>query len=296
MSLFVSGKLFYKAGEGSGGGGGSDLHNLGYYADLTALQTAHPTGTDGDYAILGSTDTIWVWDSGTSAWVDSDQKGQVTSVNGQTGDVVLDLLPSQTGQSGKFLTTDGTDASWSDTIGQSLYIKSASLYYAGVVGLKGYNNNNDILQMNMIPSSGIFELEVKNNSNTRTGYYRFDSAISPVQNTYTLGKSTNLWANIYTAKINNGADITVPAVSGEMAVKQVNTTITLTAAGWSSNTQTVNVTGMTATGVVLVSPDPTDQSAYTSAGVLCTAQAAGTLTFTCSTTPSADLSVNVVML
>ena len=90
MSLFVSGKLFYKAGEGSGGGG-SDPHNLGYYADLTALQTAHPTGTDGDYAILGSTDTIWVWDSGTSAWVDSDQKGQVTSVNGQTGDVVLNL-------------------------------------------------------------------------------------------------------------------------------------------------------------------------------------------------------------
>lgn len=86
MSLFVSGKLFYKAGEGSGGGG-SDPHNLGYYADLTALQTAHPTGTDGDYAILGSTDTIWVWDSGTSAWVDSDQKGQVTSVNGQTGAV-----------------------------------------------------------------------------------------------------------------------------------------------------------------------------------------------------------------
>lgn len=110
--MFVETKFFHKAGEGSGGG--SDPHNLGYYADLTALQTARPTGTDGDFAILGSTDTIWVWDSGTSAWKDTDTKGQVTSVNGQTGDVVLDLLPSQTGQSGKFLTTDGTDASWSD--------------------------------------------------------------------------------------------------------------------------------------------------------------------------------------
>lgn len=43
--------------------------------------------------------------------------GAVSSVNGQTGDVVItgnDVLPDQTGQIGKFLTTDGTDASWSD--------------------------------------------------------------------------------------------------------------------------------------------------------------------------------------
>ena len=83
--VFEAKGLFYKAGEG----GGSDPHNLGYYADLTALQTAHPTGTDGDYAVLGSTDTIWVWDSDTLAWVDTDQKGQVTSVNNQTGDVTV---------------------------------------------------------------------------------------------------------------------------------------------------------------------------------------------------------------
>jgi hypothetical protein len=53
---------------------------------------------------------------------------------------------------------------------------------------------------------------------------------------------------------------------------------------------------MTATGVVLVSPDPTDQADYTSAGIICSAQAAGTLTFTCSTTPTNDIDVVVVML
>ena len=103
-----------KAVPGSGGGGGGDQHNLGWYATQSALETAHPTANDGDWAIVGSTDTVWVWDTDTSAWVDSDQKGQVTSVNGQTGAVTVDALPSQTGQSGKFLTTDGTDASWSD--------------------------------------------------------------------------------------------------------------------------------------------------------------------------------------
>lgn len=77
---------------------------------------------------------------------------------------------------------------------------------------------------------------------------------------------------------------------------KVNTTATLAAADWSSNTQTVSVTGMTADGVVFVNPTPANQSAYTDAGILCTAQAAGSLTFTCDTVPSADIVVTVVML
>jgi len=61
----------------------------GFFVNLAALQTAHATGQDGWRAILGSTDTVWVWDSTTSAWVDTDTKGQVVSVNGKTADVSL---------------------------------------------------------------------------------------------------------------------------------------------------------------------------------------------------------------
>lgn len=101
------------------GGGGSDTHNLGYYADLTALQTAHPTGTDGDFAILGSTDTIWVWDSGTSAWKDTDTKGQVTSVNNQTGAVtVQETLVSGT----NIKTIDGNSVLGSGNLELSTYL------------------------------------------------------------------------------------------------------------------------------------------------------------------------------
>lgn len=71
-----------------GSGGGGDQHNLGYYATLEDLQTAYPTAEAGDWAIVGSTDTVWIWDTDNEEWVDSDQKGQVTSVNGQTGAVV----------------------------------------------------------------------------------------------------------------------------------------------------------------------------------------------------------------
>ena len=113
---------------------------------------------------------------------------------------------------------------------------------------------------------------------------------------HTLGKSNLRWGNVYTTKLNNGADINIPTTGGTMAVIGVNTTVTLATANWSSNTQTVNVTGITATGVVFVSPDPTDQADYTSAGIICTAQAAGTLTFTCDSVPSGDIDVNVVCL
>lgn len=44
---------------------------LGWYETEQALQTAHPTGENGQWAIVGSTDTIWTWDSDTSAWVNS---------------------------------------------------------------------------------------------------------------------------------------------------------------------------------------------------------------------------------
>ena len=44
---------------------------LGWYETEQALQAAHPTGENGQWAIIGTTDTIWTWDSDTSAWVDS---------------------------------------------------------------------------------------------------------------------------------------------------------------------------------------------------------------------------------
>ena len=58
--------------------GGGDAHNKGYFATPEALEEAYATAEPGDYAIVGSTDTVWVWDTDTSAWVDTDTKGQVT--------------------------------------------------------------------------------------------------------------------------------------------------------------------------------------------------------------------------
>lgn len=78
--------------------------------------------------------------------------------------------------------------------------------------------------------------------------------------------------------------------------KHTKATVSLTVAGWSSNAQTVSVTGVTASNTVFVAPAPASHDNYGAAGIRCTAQAAGTLTFTCTKTPTEAISVNVVIL
>ena len=82
------------------------------------------------------------------------------------------------------------------------------------------------------------------------------------------------------------------------AYKPDRKTITLTTSGWSSNTQTVTVSGVSATETAqLITPTPAiaSQSAYYEAGIMCTGQAANSLTFTCQTVPTSNLTVYVVI-
>ena len=72
--------------------------------------------------------------------------------------------------------------------------------------------------------------------------------------------------------------------------------VTINAADWSSNTCTKTVSGVTASNTVIVSSDVSSIDNYCEAGVKATVQAVDSLTFTCETTPSVALSVNVVIL
>lgn len=80
------------------------------------------------------------------------------------------------------------------------------------------------------------------------------------------------------------------------ATKHTTATASLTVAGWSSNSQAVTVSGVTASNTVIVSPAPASVAAWAAAGVYCSAQAANKLTFACSTTPTAALTANVVIM
>lgn len=63
--------------------------NLGYFATPDALISAYPTAIAGNFCIVGSTDTVWVWDTDNEEWVDGGGEGAVISINGQTGAVIL---------------------------------------------------------------------------------------------------------------------------------------------------------------------------------------------------------------
>ncbi len=62
----------------------------GWYATPEALKAAVPVGENGWWAVVGTTDTIWTWDSDTNTWKDSVQKADLSDY--LTQDQVKKLL------------------------------------------------------------------------------------------------------------------------------------------------------------------------------------------------------------
>lgn len=121
--------------------------------------------------------------------------------------------------------------------------------------------------------------------------------------------SVNGWDTVKTS-INNHTE-SIGTINGEISTIQgsisgietsMNTkqntitsvTVTLIASGWSGNTQTVSASNVTSGNIIWVSPKPESFDAYGKAGVRATAQADGSVTFTCTKVPTGDLSVEVV--
>ena len=100
--------------------------------------------------------------------------------------------------------------------------------------------------------------------------------------------------------LGNGGSISVSLnSSGNSWLIKVNpttATASLTVAGWSNNSQTVTVSGVTTSNHVIISPAAASASDYAAAGIVCTTQASNSLTFTCVTVPTAAITVNVMIL
>lgn len=93
---------------------------LGWYETEQALQAAHPTGENGQWAIIGSTDTIWTWDSDTSAWVNSGAQVDLSNYYTKTqadaafataaqGALAASAVQSVNGKTGMAVTLDPQD-------------------------------------------------------------------------------------------------------------------------------------------------------------------------------------------
>lgn len=95
--------------------------------------------------------------------------------------------------------------------------------------------------------------------------------------------TTDLTANLIIVSLPEGATATADTCS-------------LTVAGWSSNTQTVSLTGMAADRIAIIGPVANSIDVCKTNAVYCSAQGNGTLTFKCQTTPSAAITMNVIMI
>ena len=136
-------------------------------------------------------------------------------------------LPSQSGNSGKFLTTNGTSVSWAT-------VDALPLSGGTLTGTLTFDSIPNAIK---IKSSGNGHIKFTNTSgNTAYGYiYGSSSGVgiySPNLSKYiffsdngiygnstnTLGTSSDKWSKIYATTLNNGNDISIPTSSGTLAL------------------------------------------------------------------------------
>lgn len=187
------------------------LDNVGTQTILTDWEKALVVPTKlsdltGDVAIVNPTNgQQLVYNSTTQKW---------ENAAGGSG------LPDQTGNAGKFLTTDGTDASWGTTLTETLYLTGDNTQNKIV-----FNDGNNDSQKTTLRATWNSLLFEHGNDGLFKQTFAFSwlwKAIYPVgwrsSDVVTLGTSDYKWSNVYTNKLNNGADIEVPNQAGTMVV------------------------------------------------------------------------------
>ena len=188
---------------------------------------------------------------------------------------------------------DGTIALWSDIPTKVSDLTNDAGYITGYTetdpifaASAAYNiSNSDITNWNGKQAALVSGTNIKTvNSTSLLG--SGNVAVQP-----TLVSGTNIKTVNNNSLLGSG-DLPIPA-----GTPATVTQISLTVANWNATTTcTKSVTGVTTSNSIIVSPAPGSIPDYVSAGVYCSAQASGTLTFECTSTPTADLVVNVMIV
>lgn len=108
---------------------------VGWYPNYEALYAAHDTGYDGNWAIVGDTDTIWVWDSDTGKWHDTYESSKLANYYDKTQiDAMLAAMKSKLKTvtvAASAWTTGSYSVTWDDGSTTS-YTACATVTVAGV--------------------------------------------------------------------------------------------------------------------------------------------------------------------
>ena len=108
---------------------------VGWYPNYEALYEAHDTGYDGNWAIVGDTDTIWVWDSDTGVWKDTGESSKFANYYDKAQiDAMLAAMKSKfktVTVAASAWTTGDYSVAWDDGTSTS-YTQCATVTVAGV--------------------------------------------------------------------------------------------------------------------------------------------------------------------
>lgn len=169
----------------------------GWYATPEALKTAVPVGENGWWAVVGTTDTIWTWDSDTGVWKDSVQKADLSDY--YTREQVNSLLEAQKladhPVGSIYQSTDPTSpaalfgGSWEEIASERVLMGASSTHAAGTTVKAGLPNITGTLSEIMgsvyaYPSgSGAFSVKgigrsLENGSSGNYGNISFDASKS----------------------------------------------------------------------------------------------------------------------
>lgn len=270
---------------------------LGTYPTLEALRAAVPNAAQSDFYNVGSSAPydIYMWNAETKDW---ENQGQL---QGQQGAVFIPSVSS------------GGVISWTNDGGlknpDSVNIRGTkgAVYTPAVsaAGVLSWTNDGELENPANVDLAQAFGMDNKVDKVAGKGLSANDftdtlknklDGIAENANAYTLP------ATLPVSMITGLAPVATSGAYNDLSgrIQLSSVAVSLPSASWvagdETSTQTVSVEGVTTTNSVIVQAAPESRAAWLDADVYCSAQGAGTLTFTCADAPEADLTANVLIV
>ena len=270
--------------QGEKGDTGKGFTILGTYATVEALAAAVTDAEQGDYYNVGTEAPyrIYMWDDA-EGWQD---QGQLQGPTGAQG---------EPGPSGPNMVTAETETTLTGLLkgdGTSVAAAEAGTDYVAPVEGKGLSTNDFTDAYKAKIDQNATDIAAKQAKITVSGLLKGagNGSVSAAE------AGTDYVAPVEGKGLSSNDYTTEEKTKLEGLSAPVARTATLTVAGWSNKAQSVSVAGVTANSILTVTYAPASHDAWLDAGVYCSAQGAGTLTFTCESVPASALTANIVIL
>lgn len=212
----------------------------------------------------------------------------------------IDAALAQAKASGEFDGEDGVDGK----DGKDGYTPVKGVdYFDGQPGTDGVSptvsvsKSGTVTTVTMTDKNGTKTAKINDGTNGSVGKDGTSVTVKSVSESTTDGGSNVVtFSDGKTLTVKNGKTGSQGPQGPAGTVGKSNITITLAAGSWSSLTQTVTASGVTSSNTVIVSPSSGSHNAYCEAGVYCSGQTSGKLTFKCNEKPAVALTVNVLII